>query len=173
MAALTANLNLYKPAVDSAVDEDLWGGQLNDNMDTLDSEAATKTINQSFADKELSRPELKDYAESLQTPSSSSGTLTADFENGNHVETTLTENVTTLTINNPPATGRVGLMMFKFKQDGTGGWAVTWPSAIKWAGGTAPVITTTASRTDIITIITYDGGTTYAGAIVGQNYTGL
>ena len=41
-------------------------------------------------------------------------------------------------------------------QDGTGSRTVTWPSTVKWAGGSAPTLTTTASRTDVIYFI-YDG----------------
>lgn len=53
------------------------------------------------------------------------------------------------------------------KQDATGSRTVSWPT-IKWAGASAPTLTTTASRVDIIAI-TYDG-TDYYGTVVGQNY---
>jgi len=39
MPTLTTNFSLNKPVVNSATDEDLWGGYLNDNMDTIDSTA--------------------------------------------------------------------------------------------------------------------------------------
>lgn len=35
-------------------------------------------------------------------------------------------------------------------QDGTGSRLVTWPSNFVWSGGTAPTLTTTASRMDIV-----------------------
>ena len=38
MPTLTTNYNLNKPNVNSADDEDLWGDQLNDNMDTIDTQ---------------------------------------------------------------------------------------------------------------------------------------
>ena len=38
MPTFTTTYDLNKPLVNSAVDEDLWGGQLNDNADTLDQE---------------------------------------------------------------------------------------------------------------------------------------
>jgi len=34
-------------------------------------------------------------------------------------------------------------------QDGTGGWTASWNAVFKWAGGTAPTLTTTASAKDI------------------------
>ena len=36
MATQTTNFNLNKPLVNDPVDEDLWGGQLNTNMDSID-----------------------------------------------------------------------------------------------------------------------------------------
>lgn len=53
------------------------------------------------------------------------------------------------------------------KQDGTGSRTVTWPT-MKWENVTAPTLTTTANRTDIITI--YYDGTDYYGMVVGQNF---
>jgi microcystin-dependent protein len=38
MPTLTTNYSLNKPLINNATDEDLWGGQLNDNMDTIDEE---------------------------------------------------------------------------------------------------------------------------------------
>lgn len=37
MPILTTNYSLNKPLVGDAIDEDLWGGYLNDNFDTLDT----------------------------------------------------------------------------------------------------------------------------------------
>jgi hypothetical protein len=134
---------------------------------------STRTSNLDFDDNELSKPELKDYAETLITDTSASNVWTIDFEDGNHHEITLTENITTISISNPPSTGRVGALVLYMTQDGTGGRTVTFPSNIKWSDSAVPTITTTASRTDIVTLITRDGGTIYAGAVMGQNFTGL
>lgn len=38
MPTYTTHYNLAKPLVNSPVDEDLWGGELNDNMDIIDDE---------------------------------------------------------------------------------------------------------------------------------------
>jgi len=37
MPTYTTNYGLAKPLVNSAVDQDLWGGELNTNMDTIDT----------------------------------------------------------------------------------------------------------------------------------------
>ena len=38
MPSLTTNFSLNKPVVNSATDSDIWGGYLNDNMDTIDTQ---------------------------------------------------------------------------------------------------------------------------------------
>lgn len=53
-------------------------------------------------------------------------------------------------------------------QDGTGSRTVTWFTAIKWPGGTAPTLTTTASKKDVFGFIQETTGN-YLGFIVGQN----
>lgn len=40
---------------------------------------------------------------------------------------------------------------------------VTWPFTVAWPGGTAPTITPTNGAVDIITLMTFDGGTTFFG----------
>jgi len=54
-------------------------------------------------------------------------------------------------------------------QDGTGSRTITWNAVFRWPGGTAPTLTTTAGKMDIITF-TSDGTNMY-GVIGGQNYT--
>ena len=54
-------------------------------------------------------------------------------------------------------------------QDATGGRTVTWPAAVRWPGGTAPTITSTANRTDKF-VFTQDGIGRWLGTNAGQNY---
>lgn len=51
-------------------------------------------------------------------------------------------------------------------QDGTGSRTITWNSAFKWPGGTAPTLTTTASRKDLITCASFDGSTLQCNALL-------
>jgi len=83
-------------------------------------------------------------------------TIALDWNNSNVQSVTLGGN-RTFTFANPLTGGRYLIVL---KQDGTGSRTVTWPT-IKWQGGTAPTLTTTANKTDLITLI-YDG-TDYFG----------
>lgn len=63
---------------------------------------------------------------------------------------TLTGN-TTLSITNLPSDGKVHYLTLAITQDATGGRTVTWPASVKWPGGTAPTLTTTGGKKDVIT----------------------
>ena len=65
---------------------------------------------------------------------------------------------TTLTISGTPS-GRAAT--FSLVLTNGGAYTVTWPSSVKWAGGTAPTLT--SSGVDILTFITPNGGTTWYG----------
>lgn len=54
-------------------------------------------------------------------------------------------------------------------QDATGSRTVTWPASVRWAGNTAPSLTTTASKTDVLSFIF--NGTYWVGFVGGLNYT--
>lgn len=53
------------------------------------------------------------------------------------------------------------------EQDATGSRTVTWFSGIRWAGGSAPTLTTTASKWDIFTFKCVSAGV-YLGFVAGQ-----
>lgn len=174
MTSTLTNLGLDYSDVAEEANRDQYGALINAILVAMDSEHATKTFAQNFADLVLSRPVLKDYAETVNALGNQSGaTVTVNMESGNHVTMTLTGNISTLTISNPPASGALGILTLQIKQDGTGGRTFSWPSAVKWAGGNTPTVTATASRTDIYVLRTTDGGTTWAGMVAGQDYTGL
>jgi hypothetical protein len=109
------------------------------------------------------------YSEKKNAPSISSNTLTIDLSTGNYFVVSLNAAITTLTLSNPPASGKVGNAVLVFVADGTVR-AITWPAAVKWAGGVAPTMTGTNTKIDVVTLITYDGGTSYLAFLSGQAF---
>jgi len=85
-------------------------------------------------------------------------TIALDWNNSNVQSVTLGGN-RTFTFANPKDGGRY---LIRLKQDATGSRTVTWPTII-WRGGTAPTLTTTANKVDLITLI-YDGTSYYGDA---------
>tara|TARA_Y100000593_G_C4199934_1_gene281334 strand:- start:127 stop:669 length:543 start_codon:yes stop_codon:yes gene_type:complete len=125
----------------------------------------TNTLN--LGDKTLTKPIIKDYAEAYNTIS---GTQTSafnfDLENGNvqtvtigsmtaniGITNSLASNVNSLTV--LMTNGGTATITFKAGAHGGGG------NSVKWAGGSAPTLTT--SGVDVLTFITFDGGTNYYG----------
>lgn len=74
-------------------------------------------------------------------------TTTFDFSLFKNTKVTLTGNITTMTLSNVTV-GKAGSITFI--QDGTGSRTSVWSSTFKFAGGTAPVLTTTAGAVDIL-----------------------
>ena len=61
--------------------------------------------------------------------SSSGGSATFDFDKSSVIRSTLTENITTLTLSNGKDGQRI---LLELRQDGTGGWAITWPASVRF-----------------------------------------
>lgn len=121
------------------------------------------TDTQTLTNKTLTNPTVTNYVETPYSANSSTA-ITLDLANGTVQIITLTGNAT---VTMPTATSGKSFVMY-LKQDGTGSRTVTW-STVKWAGGTAPTITATASRMDILSF--FADGTNWYGVVVGQNYT--
>lgn len=86
---------------------------------------------------------------------------------GFFITATLNQN-TTFTFSNVP-TQAVSFTLFLYN-DGTPGRTIIWPPSVKWPNGTTPTRTTTASRLDVYTFITVDGGTNWYGNLAIYNY---
>ena len=127
------------------------------------------TGSQNLQDNELIRAKIRDYSETISSPTISAGTLTLNLETSNIFTVALNAAITTLTISNPPASGSGGSFTLILTADGTAR-AVTWPASIKWAGGTAPTITSTSGKVDSFAFFTSDGGTNWQGYVGGQNF---
>ena len=107
------------------------------------------------------------YNETYAAITSSSGTATIDCEAGNVFALTLSENVTTFTWSNPPASGTAYGFSLKVIQ-GSSAYTITWPTSVDWPDATAPTLTSTASAVDQFVFYTHDGGTTWYGFVAGQ-----
>jgi len=107
-------------------------------------------------------------AETKATPTISAGALTLDLSTATLFYVSLNANVTSFTFSNPPASPKSFSFTLQFVADGTLR-AVTWPIAVRWPGGSAPTLTSTANKVDTFTFVTHDGGTNWFGFVSGQN----
>lgn len=120
------------------------------------------TDTQTLTNKTLTNPTITNYTETAFTANTGTA-ITIALTNGTVQNLTLTGSPT---ITMPAAVAGKSFIMYL--RTGAGGFTVTW-STVKWPAGTAPTITSTASRMDIFSF--FSDGTNWYGVTVSQNYT--
>ena len=162
-AQTLTNKTLTSPVINSPtgiVKGDVGLGNVDNTSDATKNSATATLTNKTIEAGVFTNG----YTEEVATANTGTA-YTIDLANGSVQILTLTGNCT---FTFPAATaGRSFIMILK--QDGTGSRTVTWPAAVKWPAGTAPTITSTASKADKY-IFTADG-TNWIGSNAGQNYT--
>ena len=119
-----------------------------------------------FQDEQAIRPEIKDYAETVNVLGDlGGGTDAIDVSAGNVVTATVSTSTQTFTFTNPSATGKA--CSFTLILTHGGSQTVNWPSSVDWAGGSAPSLT--SSGIDILTFTTVDAGTIWYGFAAGTD----
>jgi hypothetical protein len=87
-----------------------------------------------------------------------------DLSTGNYFSKTIS-GTTTFTVSNTPASGTVASFILDLTNGGSA--TVNWWSNVKWAGGTAPTLT--SSGRDVLGFFTYDAGTTWTGLVLAKD----
>lgn len=114
----------------------------------------------------IAKPVLNATNPTAQTYSpSGGGTATLDLSLANEHRITMPAGNITIALSNDTNSQR---FIVSITQDSSGSRTVTWFTTIKWAGGTPPTLTTTASKRDTFGFIR-TGSATYDGFIIGQN----
>ena len=106
------------------------------------------------------------FSEEYAAVTSSSNAIAIDLRTANNFSHTLTES-TTISFANPAASGKVSAFTLKVVQASSAK-TITWHSSIKWAGDTAPTLSTGNGEVDVFTGYTVDGGTNYYMFTAGQ-----
>lgn len=107
------------------------------------------------------------YDETDTSPTIAAGTLTVNLALGTHFQVALNANITTISVTNPPSAAKAGAFTLTFTADGVQR-TITWPAAFKWPNGTAPTMTATNLKKDMISCLSYDGGNEWLCVIGGQ-----
>src|SRR3990167_2615268 len=115
---------------------------------------------------------LKDYGETLvggALGQESGATETLNIADGNVFHIVLTEDCT-FAFSNPTPVGTACSFKLFLQQDTFGNRSANWPASVIWEAGSAPVLTSTAQRTDVFSFLTIDGGAQWYGFVAGQNF---
>jgi len=137
-------------------------GKLENSLDL-----SSKTVTLPAA-QPLSRPVLTGVREAIVNVGTVNGSQTLNLNNGNIFQVK-PNGAITVAFSNVPASGTFVGVLIRHEGDGTAR-TYTWPVTTKWAFGEVPTMTSTIGKFDIVSLFTYDGGTTWFGQILGQNY---
>lgn len=135
-----------------------WGTSKATPSGVIVGDADTQTL----TNKTLTNPTITNYTETVLVANTGTA-ITLSLATGTIKNLTLTGSPT---ITMPAIENGKSFIMYL--RTGGGGNTVTW-STVKWAGGTAPTITSTTARLDIFSF--FCDGINWYGVIVGQNYT--
>jgi hypothetical protein len=107
------------------------------------------------------------FSRITQSVTPAAGTATLDFNNGAAVVLTLTNAISGWTLQNVPSSVEFEFRLYIVFN---GGSISAWPTGTKWANNQTVSLTGSASKIDVISFITYDGGTSWLAMVVGQNF---
>ena len=139
---------------------------MNENFDDIESfvnttpgvlqlTGGTMTGETIFADQLVTRPEMKDYGETVNAiGATGGGTQSLNIALGNVQTATVDTSTNTFTFDNPSPDTKSS--SFTLILTNGGSQTVVWPTTVQWAGGTAPTLT--ASGRDVLTFMTIDAG---------------
>lgn len=108
------------------------------------------------------------YTEGYDNVSIASNALSINLASGNLFTCSLNSNINNITITNAPSGVATGFTII-FTADGTAR-TITWPTGVKWPGGTAPTPTSSANKIDVYSFLTTNSGVNWLGFIGGQNF---
>lgn len=90
--------------------------------------------------------------------------LALDLAQSNVFTISLVGNISSVQLNNVSAAGSTVTLII----NNAGNYDISWPTSILWAQGSPPVLTT--SGTDILSLVSINGGTGWYGFVSGQNF---
>lgn len=100
-----------------------------------------------------------------------SGVLTLNAETATSFFVTLSEDITSVVVENLPPDSKSQRIAIYFQQDEIGGYTITgWPASTKWNGGQRPSLTAEANAIDCV-VLDLVGPSLIFGTAVGYKYS--
>lgn len=172
-AAITVSYNtIGAPSTSGTNASGTWGISISGNAATATSATTAGTVTTAAQPSitslgTLTSVQSNRYSRTVQNLTPAAGTATIDLSSGSCIVLTLSNAISGWTLNNVPSGVEFEFRMYIVAN---GGSISAWPTGTKWALGSAPQITTTAGKIDVVSFTTYDGGTSWIALIAGQNF---
>jgi len=121
---------------------------------------------------------LKSYHEIAKNVTSDSGVVTLDLSEAQSFLLTTSEDISSFTLTGAAANSTTAFTLKILQGDPARGVGIDTfrtsggiPVPVYWPGGSVPVVTPVAAKTDIYSFMTFDGGTSLYGVVGGQNFS--
>jgi hypothetical protein len=115
--------------------------------------------------------EVAKFNSDVGTLTAAANAVTLDLSVRNNFKHTLTANLSAtpgIVVTNWVAS-KATYVTLRLTQDGSGGHTVNFPSGWKWSSGSAPTVTATLNKTDVLVLYSDDGGTTIFASLFTYN----
>ena len=142
----------------------LTGDQTIEDVKTFNSDIVGNITGHAFLDLPLTGGTMTGAITAIRETKVAMDANNIDLATGNLFTKTITV-ATTLTISNALADGNANSFILELTNGGSK--IITWWSGMKWAGGTAPTLTT--DGVDILGFYSHDGGTTWRGIVMSKD----
>lgn len=142
----------------------LTGDQTIEDVKTFNSDIVGNITGHASLDLPLTGGKMTGAITAIRETKVAMADNNIDLVTGNLFTKTISV-ATTLTISGALSNGNANSFILELTNGGTG--IITWWSGMKWAGGTAPTLTT--AGVDILGFYSHDGGTTWRGMLMAKD----
>lgn len=97
----------------------------------------------------------------VSVATSTTGVLGIDWSLGDYFTHTLDENISTWSFTNLPSSPAGIALVLRIQQDPTTPRTVAWPASFRWIGGTDGVVSSIVNAVDVLSLVSFDQGTTW------------
>ena len=167
--AIAADFNVGTTAAIS------WTIALAGTRGPTGSTGATGTIPNNFNVSTFSVSGNATFGVPIETgrfPIITSGSITCNLSTGTFFIFNVTQDIS-VSFTNPPPFQANPANVASFTMilvNSTGGLRqIAWPASVRWQDGIPPVLSTTLNAVDVLTFLTWDGGSIYLGFVAGRS----
>jgi hypothetical protein len=117
----------------------------------------------------LVNPTFQNYRETVFL-GTFGGAYIINCNTGNNFALTMSSGSNSLSFINPAPTGTLTNINLFLTQSASGNCVISWPTSVSWGNPSTPILSTTGSATDLITLTTFTGGSKWLGFLAGRGF---